>query len=152
MDSIIRYLGHAPIVFNEHIFTLPDFAFGNYSLGALFKTTFTEASVGGNWDTLFFTFVGWFWIDWSFIGTIIISIIVFSTMNFIIRKKRYDLSDLFLIVTYFQFLTSGVFVIGRQYIYTLISNLIIYALLKLICSFDFAKQPNFVYSNNTDLL
>lgn len=149
IDSVVRYLGHAPLVFNKNIFNLPDIAFGNYSLGILFNSTFTEASVGGSWNTLFFTFVGWLWIDWGFVGTIVISVIVSLFMLAVTRKKNFDVSDIFLIISYFQFLTSGVFVIGRQYAYTLIGNILIFIVFKVISLFDKSTLANYSFKKST---
>lgn len=131
-NSVVWYLGQAPIVFNKFIFTLEKHAWGKYGIGILFGEEFSAASIGGEWGAGFFTFVGWLCIDWSPIGVIIIGVLSSYLVLKVIKKRIYQISDVFLIFTYYQILTNGVFVIGRTYVYTLIGSFVIYVLLKLV--------------------
>lgn len=129
--SVLLYLGQSPIVFANNIFNLPTLAFGKYGLGQLFGIPFSESDVGGSWASGFFTFVGWLYIDWGLIGVLLIGIICFIFIVKIINKKRYGLSDLMIILLYYQTLLNGVFVIGRSYIYTILGNVLIIIFLKI---------------------
>lgn len=130
-DSVIWYLGQAPIVFNKSIFYLPKHSWGDFGIGILWGAPFSEASVGGSWNTGFYTFVGWLNIDWGPIGVIIIGLVVAFLVGKIVNKEQYRISDVFLILTYYQTLTNGVFVIGRSYIYTIVGSIFIYLMLRL---------------------
>ena len=139
-NSILLYFSQPPTVFNKHIFKLPKYAWGNFGIGSLFGTNFTEASVGGNWKTGFYTFVGWLFIDWGPIGVLVIGLMICLIINKIIKKREYQIADIFFIMSYYQILTSGVFVIGRTYIYTLIGNLVIYLFLK-----SFVENKTYIF-------
>lgn len=133
-EYLIYYLGQAPIVFNSQLSTqIVNIKFGTYFLGGILgQSGFDPTSIGGTWSSRFYTFVGFFYIDWGFIGTIIICILSSLLFWHSIKKKKYYISDLFLIFTYYQFLTKGVFVIGRTYIYTIISTIVIYFFAKYV--------------------
>ena len=130
-SSIISYFGQAPIVFNKYVFTLNEFAWGDYGFSRLLGTTFSPTSIGGQWGASFFTFVGWLCIDWSPVGVLLIGVMVSYIFYNIIIKESYQIADVFLLFSYYQLLTNGVFVIGASYIYTIMGSLIIYIFLKL---------------------
>ncbi len=132
-NAIILYLGQAPIVFNAGVFNIFKYSWGSFGFGNLFGlTSFTEANVGGTWNSGFFTFVGWFYIDWGIIGVLILGIILSIIFKYIINKRNYKLSDIFLIFSYYQFFLKGVFVIGRSYCFTILATLLIYVFLKIV--------------------
>ncbi len=131
-NSVIQYLGQPPIVFNRGVFTSEKIAWGNYGFGALIGSSFSPEDIGGTWGTGFFTFVGWIFIDWGILGVVLIGVICAFFFSGIIKKQEYQISDLFLLFTYYYTLAKGVFVIGREYCYILIASLVIYALLKFV--------------------
>ena len=141
-DSVVSYLGQPPIVFNKSIFYLPKHAWGNFGIGILWDAPFSEASIGGNWNTGFYTFVGWLYIDWGVLGVILIGCAVALLVGKIVNKEQYKISDVFLILTYYQTLTNGVFVIGRSYIYNIVGSIIIYLILRL-----FIEEKVYVLGN-----
>ena len=131
-DSVISYFGQAPIVFNTQMYGLIDpFLYGEYTLGKLFSNSnIAPASIGGLWDARFYTFVGWLYIDWGGVGIVVLGVALGCLFFFFIKKRKYAVSDLFLLFSYYSFLLKGIFVIGRAYIITIVSTLIIYLFLK----------------------
>lgn len=143
-DSVISYFGQAPIVFNKYVFPLEKHAWGKYGFSHILGFTFTPESIGGQWGASFFTFVGWICIDWGPIGVLLIGGVVSYFIKKFINKAEYQISDIFLVFTYYQVLTNGVFVIGASYIYTLIGSIIIFILLKI-----FIENRRYKFGNIT---
>ena len=131
-DSVISHFGQAPIVFNTQMYgQLDHFLWGEYTLGKLFENAgIVPASIGGLWDVRFYTFVGWLYVDWGGLGVVFFGVLLGLFFFFFIKKRKYDVSDLFLLFSYYTFLLKGVFVIGRSYIITIVSTVVIYLLLK----------------------
>lgn len=148
--SIYQYMGQAPIVFNRDVFYISKYSWGVHGLGKLFgDNSFSQAAVGGTWGTGFYTFVGYFFIDWGPIGTIIIGIVLSAIISRVIRKDIYQICDVYLIFEYFILLSQGVFVIGTSYVFDIVAQLIIYLILKYILdrnTFVFKKifEPNLI--------
>lgn len=132
LNSIIFYFGHAPTTFAANIVTIDKLSWGQYGLGRLFGvTSFSQSAVGGSWGDAFYTFVGWLYIDWGPIGVILIGIAMYFLLNHLTKKETYLISDVFLFFFVYKTLLSGVFVIGRNYCYTIVSSLIIYVILRI---------------------
>jgi hypothetical protein len=106
-------------------------AFGFGRLIGLYPD-FQASQIGGTWGTAFFTFVGWLYIDWGPIGTIIISLILAFFWDNYIKRKEWHISDIFLFFCYYDFLLNGVFVVGRNYGYSFTANIIIYLLMHFL--------------------
>ncbi|MBS5111745.1 MAG: oligosaccharide repeat unit polymerase [Coprobacillus cateniformis] len=134
-NSLIFYFGHAPLVFNNGVSIMNGFALGKFGFGKLLGLpSISQIDYGGNWGTSFFTFVGWLYIDWGPIGVILIGIIFATFFRFIIKKRRYDLADAYLILFYYQTLLYGVFVIGSGYIFNILIAVATYIFLKIFVS------------------
>lgn len=131
LRSIIDYLGKAPVVFNYGVYTSKGVALGRFGWGSLFGIPFSPSDIGGDWGTSFFTFVGYIYIDWGLIGTIIISIMVYVFWNNYLMREEWEISDLFLLFMHFSFLLNGVFVIGRDYCYIILVTFAIYFFIKI---------------------
>jgi len=132
IESIIRYLGHPPIVFNFGIATIDKLSWGKYTLGALFGDSYVnQAFVGGSWGTAFYTFVGWLYIDWGPIGVILLGFTTYLVMNHMISKSHYEVSDLFAIFYYLFFLSGGALVIGPAQIINILMAILLYVMIKL---------------------
>jgi oligosaccharide repeat unit polymerase len=133
-SSVIEYLGTGPIAFNAGVFDIKQYLFGGFGYGRLFGfyPDFNPSMIGGTWGTAFYTFVGWLYIDWGPIGTLIISLILAVFWDLYNKRKTWHISDIFLIFSYYNFLLNGVFVVGRNYCYTFLANLIIYFLMHFL--------------------
>lgn len=131
-DSIISYFGQPPVVFNYGVTPVYKHMYGLYAWGNLFGASpVSPSDIGGSWGTGFYSFVGWMYIDWGYIGTIIVSIIIAYLTYCIIAKETYDIADLFLIFFIYYTLLQGVFVIGRDYCYNMFMTLMIYGFIKI---------------------
>lgn len=137
-DSMLSYMGQAPIVFNTQMFGILDhFLYGDYTLGNLYGIkSFSPLSIGGLWGTRFYTFVGWLYVDWGEIGTIICGLLLNLCCYLFIKKKSFDISDVYILFSYYLFLIKGVFVIGRSYVIQIIAIVIIYFVLKIMDYFS----------------
>lgn len=132
LDSIISYFGQPPVVFNYGVTPVYKHMYGLYAWGNLFGAApVSPSDIGGSWGTGFYSFVGWMYIDWGYIGTIIVSIIIAYITYRIIAKETYDIADLFLIFFIYYTLLQGVFVIGRDYCYNIFMTLVIYGFVKI---------------------
>jgi len=137
-DSLLSYLGQAPIVFNTQMFGLLDrFLYGDYTLGNLYGVkSFSPSMIGGLWDVRFYTFVGWLYVDWGGVGTILVGLLLNLLFFFFIKKKTLYVSDIFILFSYYLFLIKGVFVIGRSYIIQIIASFVIFFILKFLDYFS----------------
>lgn len=130
-SSVLQYLGQAPIVFSGGVSGITQYGYGINGFGTFFNQRVSQAEIGGSWGSGFYTFVGWIFLDWGPIGTLIlVSIISYILWN-IISKDKYELSDLFLIFFIYYTLLQGVFVIGRAYCYQIVMALVVYVFLKI---------------------
>lgn len=132
VNSIVAYLGQSPVVFNSGVFTIDKLLYGKNAFGVLFGYNYNESMIGGTWDNGFYTFVGWIFIDWGVIGTLLIGIVMAFCLKSVISKKRLFISDVFLIFFYFNTLLTGVFVIGRSYCYNIIASALIYFVVRFV--------------------
>ena len=129
---ILNYFGQPPIVFNRGVWTSTKLALGAAEFGKLFGYSFTQDSIGGNWGNGFYTFVGIMYMDWGTIGTLIVSLLISLWLYKRISRQEYTISDVFLIFFVYKTLTEGVFVIGRNYCYTVLGAVIVYLIIKYI--------------------
>lgn len=131
-SSFVDYLGQAPVVFNYGVAPINKHLYGEYTLGKLFGgRSISPSELGGSWGSGFYTFVGWLFIDWGGVGTIVVaSLIAFITYQ-IIKKEAYSIAELFLVFFIYYTLLQGVFVIGRAYIYNIVATVFIYWFVKL---------------------
>ena len=131
--SIYQYMGQPPLVFNRDVFHITGYAWGTHGLGKLFGDyTFSASDIGGTWGTGFYTFVGYFFIDWGPVGCILVGLILSYLISKTIRKTTYKICDIFLVFVYFNMLSEGVFVIGTRYIFDVIADILIYLFLRFI--------------------
>lgn len=132
LDSVISYFGQPPVVFNYGVAPIEKHLFGTYAFGNLFGMEFiSPADIGGSWGSGFYSFVGWMFIDWGYVGTILVSILIAFITRYIIAKKKYDIADIFLLFFIYYTLLQGVFVIGRDYCYNILMAIVIYILVKV---------------------
>lgn len=125
-NSIISYFGQSPIIFSNIIFPVEEHYFGKFSLGILFGNEIFNSW----WGTGFYTFVGWLFIDWGIFGTLLLTITCSYVTHRFINKNKYQLCDLYIIFSVYNFLLRGVFVIGRTEIYRILMTLFIYFMFK----------------------
>lgn len=131
-DSLLNYFGQPPVVFNYGVIPIKKHLFGTYAFGNLFGIEpINPADIGGLWGSGFYSFVGWLFIDWGYIGTILLSILISFFTRLIIAKKKYDIADVFLLFFIYYTLLQGVFVIGQDYCYNILMSIIIYILVKV---------------------
>lgn len=130
--SIVSYFGQPPIVFNRSVYTITEHLYGEYAWGTMFGAgTFDQSQIGGTWGSGFYTYVGWLYIDWGLIGTILVAVFFSFIIYRIIAKKKYNISDLFLVFFVYYTLLQGVFVIGRSYNYSILMAILIYVFVKI---------------------
>lgn len=130
-DSILTYFGQPPLVFNGAVQSLDRFHYGEYALSYLFGHELNPIEFGHIWVRAFYTFVGYFYIDWGIPGIIIIGSIISYVMRRIIRKKNYNVSDLLLIFAFYKFLVKGSLVIGNHYILDFAMTMVLYVLIRV---------------------
>lgn len=131
-NSLVDYLGQAPVVFNYGVSPINKHLYGEYTLGRLFGgRSISPSELGGTWGSGFYTFVGWLFIDWGVTGTIVVASLIAYITNQIIRRKMYSIADLFIVFFVYYTLLQGVFVIGRAYIYNIVMAVFIYWFVKL---------------------
>ena len=129
-SEVIRYFGEAPAVFNFGVATADKCAWGRYCFSELLNTNYSQSDIGASYGARFFTFVGYLFIDWGYIGVVIIGIICVALCYSIIIKPKYRISDLFLIMYYYQTLLKGGLVIGRTYLKGTLVTIVIYLFLR----------------------
>ena len=86
---------------------------------------------GHKWVQGFYTFVGYFYIDWGIPGIFIIGLVTCFIMTRIVKKRTYNISDLYLIIAYYRFLIKGSLVIGSRYILDLVMHIVLYILIRV---------------------
>ena len=129
-DFFLTYFGMPPVVFCKGVWTINTIAWGKCSFGRLFGIEFSQNMVGGSWNTGFFTFVGLFYIDWGWFGTIIVGLLFTFILRKIINKEIYKISDVYLIFYFYKMLVDGVFVLGRSFCYQIIGFIITYLIIR----------------------
>jgi len=144
INSLVIYFGQSPIVFNKGVFNITRYSFGYYSFGNLlgvlgYNSNFNQLNVGGSWGSGFYTYVGALYIDFGFIGVTVVSILI-SIILKKTDKKLFTLSNVYLVFIIFNYLTNGVFVIGRDYVFTLLFELAMYVMLRFLDKTNFAKS------------
>lgn len=142
-DSLLFYLGQAPIVFNSQMFFgTQSLMLGEYAFGGLFgNNSFDPSVIGGQWGTMFYTYVGFLFIDWGPAGTLLICCLFFFIFKKITKKEKYRISDIFLLFLFYQFLLNGVFVVGRNYCVSLLVNIFIFLIIRIFDS-NYSTEQN----------
>lgn len=129
VNSLVYYFGQPPYVFALEANQITEPMFGRFAFGPLLgDAKYLDAY--GSWDHMFYTFVGWIFADWSYLGTIIIGIVAAFTFGRLIKKEKMEMCDIFILLAYYRLLVQGAFTIGRTRCYELIITCIIYVLLK----------------------
>ena len=153
--SVWRYFGQPAIMFSYSVVPIKRLALGRYAFSHIFDTGYSSFDyggkweIGGNWGSVFFTFVGYEYIDWGPIGCLLIGGIIAWIMNKIITKETYRPSDLYLIFSYIQFLVNGCLVIGRNYTLQIILSLVVYGIMRFL--FESNKSPRTDKENIADI-
>ena len=134
VGSLLYYFGHSPITFNIHITRATDMMLGKFGFGPLLSyiginDTFSKKALGINWGSSFYTYVGYFYIDWGIVGTLALVIFLSYLMYMFIQSDTYTISSLYTIFFYYSFLEKGAFVIGRIFILEFMVYIIIYFLI-----------------------
>lgn len=130
-DSVLQYFGQPPLIFNGAVQSLEKFYHGKYAFDYLFGRELNLIEFGHTWVQGFYTFVGYFYIDWGIPGIIVIGLIACLVMRKIVRKECYNLSDLLLIFAYYKFLLKGSLVIGSHYIVDFVMTILLYFLMRV---------------------
>lgn len=129
VNSLVYYFGQPPYVFALEANQITEPMFGRFAFGPLLgDAKYLDAY--GSWDHMFYTFVGWIFADWSYLGTIIIGIVAAFAFGRLIKKEKMEMCDIFILLAYYRLLVQGAFTIGRTRCYELIITFIIYVLLK----------------------
>lgn len=131
VKSILQYLGQAPLIFSGGVSGITRYSYGVYGFGTLMNQKISQASVGGNWRSGFYTYVGWLFIDWGPVGTVIIVLAISTIIYLNMQKEEYTLSDLYFIFFVYYTLLQGVFVIGSSYCYQIVVAIVLYFFLKM---------------------
>lgn len=129
--ALFRYFGQPPIVFSGGVSGITQYGYGVNGFGTFFNQRISQSDIGGSWGTGFYTFVGWIFLDWGPLGTIIVVSIISWLLWKIMSKPEHEFSDLFLIFFVYYTLLQGVFVIGRSYCYQIIMAIVVYVFLKV---------------------
>lgn len=145
ISSLIYYFGQTPYMFSLEVKSLKKLMFGEYGFGALAGGMKFSDELG-IWVRGFYTFLGWLYADWGFVGIFIIGIACLIFFTIMINKPKLDISDTFLLLGYYKLLIQGVFTMGRTKIYSILISLIIYVLIKFIVErFRFIIRRKQVY-------
>lgn len=131
VSSLVYYFGQTPYMFGLEVNTIRKPMLGEYAFGVLSGGVKFSDQLG-IWVRGFYTFLGWLYADWGYVGTILIGIICGILFTLVINKKQFHISDSFLLLGYYKLLLQGVFTIGRTKIYSIIVTLIIYLIIKFI--------------------
>ena len=166
-SSVFYYLGHSMLTFNaDMMVTMHDYAGGKYFCKYFLDmfgmdSDFNLVALGYKGGSSFYTFIGSFYIDFGPIGTFLIAVTVSVFLLTISQKKRYNLSDLMIIVYFANYILCGVFVIGKgsalgfvmlfflcgiinfaenQYKRNIVKKMFIYKVSCRICIFNYYRQ------------
>ena len=130
-NSLVYYFGQPVYAFSLEVSKVTEYMYGRFAFGPLFGDP-KYLDVYGSWDHLFYTFVGWLYVDWGYVGVILIGILCSIVGTRIIRKKKLLMCDIYLLLAYYRILVQGAFTIGRTRCYELIITLVIYAVLRFV--------------------
>ena len=112
-SSIIYYISHSFMTFNYGVAdSIVNYANGKY----FFNNFFTDPDInylylGTHFGTKFITFIGTLYLDFGPVGTFLIALIV-PLFMFLKKKNSNNFSSIFLYSSYYNYLISGVFVVG----------------------------------------
>ena len=143
-NSLVYYFGQTPYAFSLELNKIKELMYGRFAFGALLgDPKYLDAY--GSWDHMFYTFVGWLYVDWGYVGVILIGIICSLSFRRIIRKKKLLVCDIYILLAYYKILVQGAFTIGRTKCYELIATFLIYIVLRFIVDkfvFVFGSKKN----------
>ena len=135
--SAFFYLSHSMLAFNDGLMGhIQSYTNGAYFFSWILNFVGLDGSynldnLGGTWGTAFITFIGCFYFDFGPIGTVIFAIINSLLIYSIIKRKRYDLADLSLIVFFAAYFLNGVFVSGPGGVISYLMAYVVYKVLKI---------------------
>ena len=134
--SLIYYFGQSPVVFNNNVSHADNPLLGLHMFGVFFPflgipDTFSQALTGTWWSTWFYTYVGYFYVDYGLLGTIIIIVCLSYCIYRLTDKQNISLSSLCILFYFYSFIQKGLFVIGRTYIIEYAIYAVIIILIKL---------------------
>lgn len=113
-SSILYYLSHSFLTFNDGLFnTIHSYTNGKYFFNYFFEDQFINYdSLGTNFGTSFFTFIGSLIIDFGPVGTFSIALFVSSILKMLFNNNNISFGVFYLYLFYINYLINGVFVIG----------------------------------------
>ena len=140
--SLVWYFGQAPVVFNNIISRAKQPLLGKYEFGKIlstfgFRDPYIQAETGVNWKTYFYTYVGYFYLDWGAFGTLLIIPCIAYSIHRLLQSHSFQLSTLYALFFYCSFLQKGAFVIGRTFSLELLVFLIVYVAMKMFENYEY---------------
>ena len=132
--TVLYYLGHSMLTFAYGIFdSISRFSWGGlmFKLGPVAELSQVDSYYGTHFGTAFYTIVGALYLDFGPVFTILLAIFISSFMINVTRR-RLDVPDAFLILTYAITLFNGVFVLGRGYGIQWVESFFIFFMLKFV--------------------
>lgn len=138
-SSLVSYLGQPMLVYNAGIFN----SIENYAKGNYFFQNFTGLSRDDIWvDSRYGiltndggalnTFIGCSILDFGFILTILISVLVAVVMKNVLNRNRFDFADAYMFLFYVNYLLLGVFHSTMGYCKNIIYAVMLYTVLKCV--------------------
>lgn len=137
-DSIFYYLGHSMLTFNEDIAQpIQDYGYGKYFFKWIYEifganSDLVLSKLGCTHGSAFMTFIGCFYVDFGFFGTLIICGITYIILSHFTTKSYYRLSDIIIIAYFAIWLLNGVFVVGRSESLQWLMAFVVYGLVRFL--------------------
>lgn len=148
-NSLVQYFGEPPVVFNTGVSVIDDYMYGANVFGVLFDLSKPlQGSIGGSWGTRFYTFVGWFFLDWGVIGALIGTSVFAFAIAAVLRKRPLRLSDVYILVFYINEIVNGAFVLGDSAIIVILFNVCVYLALRICVDNPMNKGASRAYSKS----
>lgn len=138
-SSLICYWGQPPVIFNSQVFGMDKMAYGQrffYSIAKYmgYDPDRTLAIIGKNFNPCFDTFIGDFYMDFSWLGTIILSILIPYIVTRYFNRNRYNLGHLYLMFFYVLTIQHGALVTKIDMITDVLFVFAIYLFLSKVTS------------------
>lgn len=134
-DSLWYYFGHSMLTFDYGIAdSIEHFMWGDFILGTNANRYLSGVDyvAGTHFGSAFFTFAGAIYLDYGPILTFIIALLVPIPIIMTMKKRIYDMADLFLMFFAVDYMLQGITAVGRGYIVRLLMAIAIYVLLKFV--------------------
>lgn len=141
-DSFLDYVGQSMLYFNYGVMdSITGYGWGGYMFDIADRIKMIK---GAHFGSGFITYVGCLYIDYGFIGTLLITLLVSGLISRVIRSRRHmGIPELFLLITYLMYLFNGVFVVPPSYGQQWIEAIFIYIVLRFSeRAFNF-KKPSY---------